>query len=501
MESKKTKFVVIGSGPSGILISYLLLKQGESVTLLEAGQYHGESNLITHESYEFETLSKLPNSIHMVGGGSNQWLGRVGEFKDYDYESHKSRPQKWPYSSVEMQKYFRQVYKYMLNDSSLDDEFIDSTEELKLIKSELPAELELRLFRFSNLEVFQETLKLLESFSNFYFLTGTFCSEILPSSKRGYDLKILNHLGESYLLNSEKIIIAAGTLQSTALLLRSKKLNLSSNNRKLGYYLMEHFDGYIAQLTISRKDKKLLRDFSLSVDRTLNGNNYGVAFSLKKFIIQENGFPNLHFEITRHHKKLLFDSRTYIFNLPIALKSFLFFIERVIRKVLDLPIKFYDIVFNVKRYSIWIKGEEFPFFDSKISLSNLMDQNSVPKTNYHHLISDETSRKIREEIIYVKKILKEHKLGKLTPYRHLMSGRRRFYVNPNWHPMGSTVMGNNSTDSVCNYNLEVHEHKNIFLLSAGVFPTGSNQNPTAMVLAQAFRLAEHLSKNDDNPYG
>ena len=76
-----------------------------------------------------------------------------------------------------------------------------------------------------------------------------------------------------------------------------------------------------------------------------------------------------------------------------------------------------------------------------------------------------------------------------------MLSRLKFYVGPNWHPMGSTVMGSDPLNSVCDANLEIYGNKNLYLLNAGIFPTGSNQNPTAMVMAHAFKLVDHLRSN------
>jgi choline dehydrogenase-like flavoprotein len=56
--------------------------------------------------------------------------------------------------------------------------------------------------------------------------------------------------------------------------------------------------------------------------------------------------------------------------------------------------------------------------------------------------------------------------------------------------MGTAKMGLESSNSICNSNLQIHGIDNLYLLSGAVFPSGSNTNPTFTVLALASRLIE-----------
>ena len=67
----------------------------------------------------------------------------------------------------------------------------------------------------------------------------------------------------------------------------------------------------------------------------------------------------------------------------------------------------------------------------------------------------------------------------------------QYVFGANWHPMGTTRMGLDPKTSVCDANLKVHNVDNLYLLSAAVFPSGSNTNPTMTILALANRLSEN----------
>ena len=495
LDKKIYDCAVIGSGPNGIIISNLLAKQGKTVVLIEAGDIGKESKILSKDRYEFVTKSKIPEFVHLVGGGSTQWLGRVGQFFDSDYLNHGNRVEKWPYGPEELNSYFKKVFELTLNTDTLDEEFVESNPKLSKISSELPESLKLRIFRFSNLRVFEKLLEESKTKDNFTLKTNLLCITVAKTFNAIYELKCINESRIQSDIQSKVVIIAGGTLQSTALLLRSTSLEIPARESVLGHYLMEHFDGFVGYLVVRRKDRKLLSEISLNPHRKL-GEDYGVGFSLSSREILNDSQLNLQFEVVPFKKKFLFESKTYVLEISGLSRKILFNIERVVRKLLDPFQQFIDILLRQKRYSIWLKGEEFPNYDSNLRLSDLTNEYGVQDLIYDHQISVKTSKMVKYELMSIKEQLKLQMLGKFIPYRHLIWEGRNFYINPNWHPMGTTRMGDDEFSSICNKNLEVHCNKNIFLLNPGIFPTGSNQNPTAMTMAHAFRLAKYLNSEN-----
>ncbi len=77
-----------------------------------------------------------------------------------------------------------------------------------------------------------------------------------------------------------------------------------------------------------------------------------------------------------------------------------------------------------------------------------------------------------------------------------MGASHIFHVPVVWgsgHIMGTTRMGNNPKTSVVDANLQCHDHKNLFIASSAVFPTGATANPTLTIAALSLRLANHIS--------
>jgi malate/lactate dehydrogenase len=76
-DSEYRNIGLIGAGPVGIFLSYLLVQKGHKVTLYEAGNTESETRNLNLSHYIFKTKSKIPSGVHRVGGGSNLWKRRV----------------------------------------------------------------------------------------------------------------------------------------------------------------------------------------------------------------------------------------------------------------------------------------------------------------------------------------------------------------------------------------------------------------------------------------
>ena len=60
------------------------------------------------------------------------------------------------------------------------------------------------------------------------------------------------------------------------------------------------------------------------------------------------------------------------------------------------------------------------------------------------------------------------------------------------HQHGTTRMGNDPATSVLNKYCQAHEVGNLFVVDGGPFPTATGANPTLTIMANAWRVAEHI---------
>ena len=61
------------------------------------------------------------------------------------------------------------------------------------------------------------------------------------------------------------------------------------------------------------------------------------------------------------------------------------------------------------------------------------------------------------------------------------------------HVMGTCRMGDDPAKSVVDKNLRSHDHSNLFVVGASVFPTVGSANPTLTVAALSLRLAAFIN--------
>lgn len=62
------------------------------------------------------------------------------------------------------------------------------------------------------------------------------------------------------------------------------------------------------------------------------------------------------------------------------------------------------------------------------------------------------------------------------------------------HIMGTTRMGTDPKTSVVDQNLQCHDHRNMFLVGAGFFPTTGTANPTLTIAALSLRAAQQIRR-------
>jgi hypothetical protein len=254
---------------------------------------------------------------------------------------------------------------------------------------------------------------------------------------------------------------------------------------------MEHLDGYVGNIEVSKRNNQFIRHVALNPERILPSKssiNCGVSLT---FDSSNSADINVGFEIVGKVVNYKFAPVINGLNHP-SRKIFYrpaFTLERVLRKIVGGIIQFIrEKVFGLYSYSIWLKAEELPYKRSSVSVDD-----ATGNLNYSHQISIETSSAIRSALRKFDSLISEQNLGKVQYYSEVIDDSQILQLRPNWHPMGTLRMGKPG-ESVVDVNLKVHGEENVYILSSAVFPTGSNQNPVFTTLALGTRLADHLTK-------
>jgi hypothetical protein len=484
---------VVGAGPVGIYFTKLCLDKGYKVTLIESGNLHEESSHLNRKKYTFLSQSAIPEGVHKIGGGSTQWRGRISEFLAGDfYKIYSGREFSWPFDKTELDKYYKELYKFLkvgeLSDSEVADKFFGYETE------SLPNDLMLRIFRFCKPDIFMSLYLSLKNHPNLEILTDCFCYKIKKNTLNNNSfLELIPKNTDSILRNFDKIVITCGTLQTTALLERSSEIYNKQDDSVLGRYLTEHIEGYIGVVKVKTfSEKEFFKKLSLNENNRALSEYEGIGAAISLRSISFKNQLNVQYEFRNLMPKPFKFAKSRNqndcgFSLNYKLTRALLFAERIIRFILRKFRGALDTLLGFNRYSIYIKSEEIPCFDSTLCLES--DSNYVLR--YSHKIEAETFKLLQENFRDFEKTFNGAFDAELVFYSEIQNSHSlKDYFGPNFHPMGTTKMGLSSSDSVCSSELQVYGVNNLFLLSAAVFPTGSNTNPTFTVLALAKRLIE-----------
>jgi len=494
---RRRNFALIGAGPVGIFLSYLLIERGHNVTLFEAGGRDAESTNLNLNDYIFKTKSKIPIGVHRVGGASNLWKRRVSEFSSDTFNRvDENGEREWPLDFKDLEQANSLLFELLDGEGLRDKDHMEKYCH-QLVQS-LPKPLQLNLFRFCDEDFFTSLLAKLETNGNFKLVTNT---RVMKLQQRDAVDSIQNNVGLVLLEEHSKsmrteiysdAVLTGGCLQSTFLAMSSEDiLKRHPTPYLLGKFLMEHFDGYVGTLRIKSKNSTLLKQLILNEDRNLPGKAFGVALTIPNKQSRVSKVTDFHLEIVQWRKTYLFDPNLNVFNgLPARIYKILFFCERIVKKFPSELRKYWLKASDTEIYSVWLKGEEIPFAASQIQIQT-DHRGENAKLVYNHKVSKDSKILMRGRLKELGESLKKNDFGKfkIHSYFNLNS---LFYTGPNFHPMGSLRMGIDPSNSVVGPDFAFHGSPNIFAVNSGIFPNGSNHNPTAMVLSLSVIFASNF---------
>lgn len=128
--------------------------------------------------------------------------------------------------------------------------------------------------------------------------------------------------------------------------------------------------------------------------------------------------------------------------------------------------------------------EQLPNEINRISLSSQKDALGLPHPKINYRIED-----------YVKAGAKQASQQMETLFKATNCGSVEFSTTQYGagHILGTTRMGSDPNTSVVDEYGVTHDHPNLYIVGASVFPTAGTANPTLTLVALALRSADHLA--------
>lgn len=512
-----TQVCIIGAGTAGIFLAKLLSDKGVKVVILEAGSLKSK----TTEAIQFSSIQQgdyyrgdEKGRSFGVGGTSTLWGGQMLPLTEGDISNRIDFGIKnWPIKYEELIPFYECINKlFNLNQEIIPNKKTNRKNFNKLFNfSGFDRYFSLRIsswIPFKKRNFYKSFLKIFKNdYSNVQvWINSTVIKIAQSNNSNNHKIEYLiarNDSGKTIKVIPEILIFAAGTLETTRILLEydeATNFSITRGGAPLGNYLSDHLSFNCGEITYKNKWKfnhAIAPFFDRGIMRTPRLEL--TEFTQKKFKLT-SGF--VHFSFLTSSKSGFEIIRSYLRKKQgeqISSSNFsLLLIYFVILDVFHLL--FWRIVFrrlwlpkNAKFY-MSIDIEQPPNFNSSVFLSNDKDEFGRKKLIINWQITQSDIKVITRiskllNICWKRSFLNEiakfepNKINKIKSFDSLYDV---------YHPTGTIRMGISSSDSIVDKNLRLWVAENGYVCSTGVFPSAGSANPGMTHLALTARLSEHI---------
>ena len=454
---KNYPVVIVGSGPAGISLALKLEEKKIKTLILEAGSddYSEKSQEFYKSKIFGDEITDLRSSrLRQFGGTSGLWGGWSKPMENYNLSE-------WGIKHHELDNYSDQTSKIL----DINNTFRKSNINKYFNQIE---------FQYSKVR-FNEKFRDHISKSNYIDLLMN--AQVLKFSGEDNLTKKVEFLfqGQRFKISSTFFILASGGIENSRILLYTKQQNnLLKNNSSIGMYWMTHpwFLGGYGVLK-----KKELSEY-LGVN----------------FIDRDGPLHIASSEIFKKEKKIMSGS------IYMDAKENKNIVKEIVKDLLCVAPNFGKKVTrsvfkkDLKCGNIFMHLEEAPNQNNRITLDNsIKDSNGVPISNLYY-------KKSIDSLVSAKTILKEFAdicrkldIGRVAIQKNI-DDLKNYESLGVYHHIGGTRIGTDLKNSVVDYNLKVHNNKNLYVTGSSVFPTSGYTNPTFTIVQLSLRLGDHISK-------
>ncbi|MCJ2053860.1 GMC oxidoreductase [Methylobacterium sp. J-070] len=312
--------------------------------------------------------------------------------------------------------------------------------------------------------------------------------------------------GASLRVTARYFIFSAGTIETTRLTLL---LNRISGERAfagctaLGHYFNDHLKVPVGTV------------YPVDIRATNRLFGYHLAGSTRR---------NLHFELSAQAQRQLAIPSAYIdFRLGMPDRSIYRALRdlggrlqgrnmphrnlQVLREALDVDTLYRLLFWRLRHRQLYLSAEigitaemrieQSPSAAHRVALSDRADAYGVPLVRLTWAPTDADRRTFLAALRHFKTFWSQAGLASSSPIAweaddEAAGDRFLEAARDASHPAGSTRMGIDPTRSVVDATLRCHAVKNLFLVSASVFPGAGSANPTLTILQLAHRCADHI---------
>ena len=533
---------VIGSGPAGLIVALEFTKHnsGRKVLIIEYGNGVMKKNSLD-DSIEVSNITNHFTPYECtnkgLGGTSHSWGGRCVAYDEVDFIER-------PVLNGEC-TWHKRLYKEIQQFLPKATPYFDCGEPIFNLENQTDYKRTPIAENFTKAHITDEVLerwsmptrfgpkykKIIQKIKNLDLIQGWEAKSFIEPDALGNikSLEIQNANREIKTIYAIRYVIAAGTQESTRLLLKNPQIfrNLPIIPQALGKYYQGHLSGKIASVIFSGNPEKteygffkdkdgiyLRRRFQFTKNFLIKNNLLNTAFWLDNPLYykpeHKNGAMSLMYlimlapwigsklappaikdSITKNKVEKL---RSHFYNVAIDFpKSFIIpakiFFKRYLKKR-KLPGIF---LFNKNnKYALHFHSEQIPLQSNTMQLSANGDS-----LNINYELSEEDINSVIKTHEELDKWLRKCNCGRLEYWypKDQLFDKIKQNSRDGLHQVGTIRIADTGEKGVVNSDLRVFGTANLYVCSSGVFPTSGQANPTFYLGAFAVRLAQYLTKN------
>jgi choline dehydrogenase-like flavoprotein len=507
---------IVGAGIAGLIAATRLARNKQlRIVVVESGLKKLDPSLSALNEVE-NAADKYHADLRArgLGGTSLIWSGKLLPLSPHDTLP---RPYLnlggWPFDSAELEPYRQEIEALMGVDSEPYDghiaqEQLDPQALLPRDDIDFCVRWPKRPSR-KNHNLAYILRKEIEGLENLEIWLGATASHFdfdLDSTKITA-LSCINHARKKLRVMASQYLIAAGTLETTRLLLLADRQSNGSISRgcdAIGRYFNDHLG---VNAAIIRPRDNTLTNQILNDRIRLNSQRH-LHFELRPEVQRKHGIGSGYFELGSDlpDSSALTKAKQVVQRLKRGQVAVGY---QDIQAILqDSPSLFWAAQWRwMRKHYYWpsnaniyvvIRIEQLPQWHNRISLSDQTDALQLPKLKVEWTKTDADEHLFRVMIEKIDRYWKAH-LSDVCDLEWKPEVLNSEFGVVNLaldlaHPAGSTRMGITASDSVLDRYLRVHRIENLSVASASVFPSSGSANPTLTIMQLAMRAADAIAR-------
>ncbi len=268
-------------------------------------------------------------------------------------------------------------------------------------------------------------------------------------------------------VRAKVVVLAAGTLESTRILLNSVSRfhpqGMANESGVLGHYLTDHFTaGQVIGVLPELVGSKIRND-----DGKANGS----------YIPRYSNLGSRHPKFIRGYAIMVKGGSSVFPRHADLIGGFGAGYKKRIKELHPAVVR------------VYARGEALQIFDSYVEIDpEVVDAWGIPVLKFHYKRTDNDYHMLDDAFQNLQELMHEAGAEILSEDKSLSAPGRII------HEMGTTRMGEDPRTSVLNQFCQAHEVSNLFVMDGGCWPSSACQNPTETILAIAWRSSDFLAE-------